>query len=82
VVAVFVVADDAAELVAGELGGLRVVRRGLFLRRVAGQRAEFQQRAGRLGAVQASVADDGAVVGALGAAVVFPDYFLSVLFVF
>ena len=36
---------------------------------VAGQRAEFQQRAGGGGAVQVPVGDDGAVVGAAGAAV-------------
>ena len=38
VVAVFVVAGGAAELVAGGLGGLRVVRGGLFRGDVAGQR--------------------------------------------
>ena len=43
---------------------------GVFGGGAAGERPEFQQRARRLGAVQVSVADDGAFVGALGAAVV------------
>jgi len=65
-----VVGGEAAELVPGQLGGLCVVRGGLFFGRVAGQWPQFQQRARGLGAVQAAVADDRAVVGALGAAVV------------
>ena len=43
--------------------------RGLLCGGGAGQRPEFQQRAGCLGAVQVAVGDDGAVVGALRAAV-------------
>ena len=70
VVAVGVVGGEAAELVAGQLGGLAVVVRGLLFGGGAGQRPEFQQRAGRARAVQVAVGDDGAVVGALGAAVV------------
>ena len=69
VVAVGVVGGDPAELVAGELGGLLVVRGGLVRGGVAGQRPEFQQRAGRGRAVEVAVGDDGAVVGAAGAAV-------------
>ena len=72
-VAVLVVAGEAAELVAGELDGRRVVCRGLVFGGGAGERPQFQQGAGCLGAVQASVADDRAVVGAFGATVVFPD---------
>jgi hypothetical protein len=72
VVAVGVVSGEAAELVAGELGGLAVVVRGLLFRRGAGERPEFQQGAGCLGAVQVAVADDRAVVGAW-AAPRFPD---------
>ena len=70
VVAVGVVGGDPAELVAGELGGLAVVVRGLVRGGGAGQRPEFQQGAGRGRAVQVPVGDDGAVVGAFGAAVV------------
>ena len=70
-VAVGVVAGDAAELVAGEFGGLAVVAGDLFARRAGGERPEFQQRAGGYRAVQVPVADDGAVVGAFGAAVVW-----------
>src|ERR1700691_846679 len=70
VVPVGIVAGEAAELVAGEFGGPGVVRRGLVPRLAAGQRAEFQQGAGRGRAVQAAGGDDGAVVGAFGAAVV------------
>src|ERR1039457_5255328 len=70
VVPVGIIAGEAAELVAGELGGPGVVRGGLVPGRAAGQRAEFQQGAGRGRAVQVAVGDDGAVVGALGAAVV------------
>ena len=69
-VAVGVVAGEAAGLAAGELSGLRVVGCGLFPGGAAGQRAEFQQRAGCRGAVEVAVGDDGAVVGAFGAAVV------------
>ena len=69
VVAVGVVAGDLAELVAGGLGGLLVVRGGLVRGGVAGERAEFQQRAGGGRAVEVAVGDDGAVVGAAGAAV-------------
>ena len=43
VVAVGVIGGDLAELVAGGLGGLRVVRGGLFSGRAGGQRPEFQQ---------------------------------------
>ena len=70
VVAVGVVGGEAAELVAGQLGGLAVVVRGLLSGGGAGQRPEFQQRAGCARAVEVPVGDDGAVVGALGAAVV------------
>jgi hypothetical protein len=45
------------------------VVRGLLCGGGAGQRPEFQQRAGCLGAIQVAVGDDGAVVGALRAAV-------------
>ena len=69
VVAVGVVAGDLPELVAGELGGLRVVRGGLLGGGVAGQRAELEQRRRGGRAVQVAVGDDGAVVGAAGAAV-------------
>ena len=72
-VAVGVVGGDAAELVAGQLSGLGVVVRGLVPGGGAGERPEFQQRARCLGAVQVPVAEDRAVVGALGAAVIFPD---------
>jgi hypothetical protein len=70
VVAVLVVAGEAAELVSGQFGGLAVVVRGLFPGGGAGGRPELQQRPGRLGAVEAAVADDRALVGALRAAVV------------
>ena len=70
VVAVGVVCGEAAELVAGQLGGLAVVRGGLLGGGVAGWRPEFQQGAGGGRALQVPVGDDGAVVGALGAAVV------------
>jgi len=73
VVAVGVVGGEAAELVADQLAGFAVVVRGLLFGGGAGQRPEFGQRAGRARAVQVSVGDDGAFVGALGAAVVFPD---------
>jgi hypothetical protein len=46
VAAVFVVGGEAAEFAAGGLGGLRVMVRGLLFRRAAGQRPEFEQRAG------------------------------------
>ena len=69
VVAVGVVGGVPAKLVAGELGGLLVVRGGLPGGRAGRQRREFQQRPGCLRAVQVSVGDDRAVVGALGAAV-------------
>ena len=46
------------------------MRGGLLRGGVAGERPEFEQGAGRARAVQAAVADDGAVVGAFGAAVV------------
>ena len=69
-VAVGVAGGDPAELVAGQLGGLAVVVRGLLFGGGAGQRPEFQQRAGRGRAVEVAVGDDGAVVGAPGAAVV------------
>jgi hypothetical protein len=54
VVAVLVVAGEAAELVAGELGGLAVMICGLLFGGGAGERPEVQQRAGCLGAVQTS----------------------------
>ena len=69
VVPVGVVSGEAAELVPGQLGRLAVVVRYLVCRRGAGERPQVQQRAGGLGAVQVAVGDDGAVVGALGAAV-------------
>jgi len=49
VVAVFVVGGEAAELVAGQFGGLAVVVRGLFVSGGAGERPEFQQGARSLG---------------------------------
>jgi len=70
VVAVRVVGGDAAELVPGQLGSPGVVAGGLVSGGGAGGRPEFQQGAGCLGAVQVAVAEDGAVVGAFGAAVV------------
>ena len=70
VVAVGVVGGEAAELVPGQLGGLAFPVCGLLFRGGAGERPEFHQRARCPGAVQASVADDRAVVGALRAAVV------------
>jgi hypothetical protein len=70
VVAVGVVAGDRAELVFCQLGCLCVVRGGLVNGGGGAQRAEFQQRFRRGGAVQVPVGDDGAVVGVLGAAVV------------
>ena len=69
VVAVVVVGGDLAEFVPGGLGGLLVVGGGLVRGGVAGERAEFQQRAGGGRAVEVAVGDDGAVVGAAGAAV-------------
>jgi hypothetical protein len=69
VVAVVVVGGEAAEFVPGQLGGLAFPVRGLFFARGAGGRPELQQRARCLGAVQAAVGDDRAVVGALGPAV-------------
>jgi hypothetical protein len=73
VVAVLVVGGEAAELVPGQLGGLAVVVGGLLFGGGAGQRSQFGQRAGCARAVEVAVGDDGAFVGALGAAVVFPD---------
>jgi len=64
-----VVAGDAAELVAGGLGGAGVVRGGMVRGGVAGERAEFEQRAWRARAVEVPVADDGAFMGAFGPAV-------------
>jgi hypothetical protein len=55
--------------VAGGLGGPRVVGGGLRGGGGAGERCDFQQGAGRAGAVEAAVGDDGALVGAPGAAV-------------
>ena len=49
VVAVGVVAGDAAELVAGQLGGLLVMRADLAGGGVAGQRAEFSSVRGVAG---------------------------------
>ena len=69
VVAVGVISGEAAELVAGEFGGLAVVRLGLFFGGVAGERPELEQGAGRARAVQVPVADDRALVCALGPAV-------------
>src|ERR1035441_2124947 len=63
VVAVFVVAGDPAEFVAGGLGGFCVGRGGLFRGGVGVDWPEFQQGAGRDRAVEVAVADDGAVVG-------------------
>src|SRR5258707_10153673 len=68
VVAVGVVAGEAAELVPGQLGCPAVVVRGLLPGGGAGERPELQQRAGGPGAGEAAVADDRAVVGALLAA--------------
>jgi hypothetical protein len=79
VVAVGVIGGEAAELVPGQFAGLAVVVRGLLFGGGAGERPEFQQQARCLGAVQVAVADDRAVVGALRAAVIFPDLLLSVL---
>src|SRR5216683_598383 len=70
VVAVFVISGGPAGLVAGEPGGLSIVRGDLLAGGVAGQGAESGQGAGSGGAVQAAVGDDGAVVGAVGSAVV------------
>ena len=70
VVAVLVVAGEAAELVPGQLGGLAFPVRGLFPGGGAGGRPGLQQRARCLGAVQVAVGDDRAVVGAFGPAVV------------
>src|SRR5262249_29446087 len=70
VVAVMVVSGEAAEVVAGQLGGAAVVVLGLPAGGGAGERAEFQQRARCAGAVEVAVGDDGTVVGALGPAVV------------
>jgi DNA-binding CsgD family transcriptional regulator len=58
VVAVGVVGGEAAGLVAGEFGGLAVVVRGLLAGGGAGERPEFQQRAGRARAVEVPVGDD------------------------
>lgn len=69
VVAVGVVGGEAAELVAGQFGGLGVVRGGVVRGGGGSQRAELEQRPGCGGAVEVAVGDDGAVVGALGAAV-------------
>jgi hypothetical protein len=54
VVAVGVVGGVPAEFVAGEFGGLLVVRGGLLGGRAGWQRREFQQRSGCLRAVQTS----------------------------
>src|SRR5579875_2275534 len=70
VVAVGVVAGEAAEFVAGGLGGLRVMLRALLRGGGAGQRPELEQGAGGARAVEAAVGDDRAGVGAPGAAVV------------
>jgi hypothetical protein len=69
VVAVGVAGGEAAELVAGQLAGLAVVVRSLGFGGGAGQRSQFGQGAGCARAVEVAVGDDGAVVGALGAAV-------------
>ena len=69
-VAVGVIGGEAAELVAGQLAGFAVVVRGLLFGGGAGERPEFGQGAGRGRAVQVPVGDDGAFMGALGAAVV------------
>jgi hypothetical protein len=69
VVAVGVVGGVPAELVPGQLGGLLVVRGDLLAGGCGRQRAEFQQRAGCLRAVEVPVGDDRSVVCALGAAV-------------
>jgi hypothetical protein len=65
-----VVIGEAAELIAGQFSGRVFPVRGLLAGGGAGGRAEFQQRARGIGAVQVPVGDDGAVVGAFGAAVV------------
>src|SRR5262249_56300256 len=65
VVAVGVVAGEAAELVPGQLGGLAVVGGGLLFGGGAGERPELQQPAGCLGAVQAAAGGGGALVGGL-----------------
>jgi hypothetical protein len=70
VVPVRVVTGEAAELIAGQFSGRVFPVRGLLAGGGAGGRAEFQQRARGIGAVQVPVGDDGAVVGAFGAAVV------------
>ena len=70
VVAVGVVGGEAAELVPGQFSGPAVVIGGLLCRGGAGERPEFGQRAGCARAVEVPVGDDGAVVGAFGAAVV------------
>ena len=69
VVAVGVVGGEAAELVAGEFGGLAFASAACSAGGGAGERPEFQQRAGCARAVEVPVGDDGAVVGAFGAAV-------------
>ncbi len=69
-VAVGVVGGVPAELVPGQFGGLLVVEGGCPGWRAGRQRAEFQNGLGVRGAVEVAVGDDGAVVGAAGAAVV------------
>jgi hypothetical protein len=69
VVAVGVVGGEAAELVAGQFGGLAVVAGGLLFDSGAGGRPELQQPARCLRAVQVPVGDDGAFVRALRPAV-------------
>jgi hypothetical protein len=70
-VAVGVLAGVDAELVTGELGGLLVVGGDSSGAAAGWQRGQFQQRRWCLGAVEASVGDNRAVVGAAGSAVVW-----------
>ena len=69
-VAVGVVAGDAAEFVLCQFGGLLVVRGGVLDGGIAGQRLKVQQRLGGGRAVEVPVGDDCAVVSSLRSAVV------------
>src|SRR5215471_8113654 len=70
-VAVSVLAGVDAQLVSGELGCLLVVVGDVGAAGAGWQRDQLQQRWRCLGAVETSVADDGAVVGSPGSAVVW-----------
>jgi hypothetical protein len=70
VVAVGVVAGDAAEFVPCQLGGPLIVRGGVLDGGIAGQRLKVQQRPGGGRAVEVPVGDDRAVVSSLRSAVV------------